>query len=531
MGNLLADQIIEISNRPVNADYDIEDNDVGVFEHRDDRSSGDESDGSADDAGSKNQKDHYVSVGNSKLRDDGMELDGGKYHGAKGSRHELFDDGLEEGIPTEEESAQESDAVSWRTDSEDEADSDRESSSGEEVEAEQDEEVEEESEVKRDRLAEMVEQETRKAVKKLSETTQRDAAKGLCIIEQSQLFDSILDVRMKLQKGIAAANNLPLSENSWSYYESQSPETEKLLKKTSKLLEKLLGQMVDFRKEFQINDNISPSSEEKHGKSQKKRSISQLTKDTAGLDDELMEYRSAVLNKWSTKVNAASGKSALNSSKFKAINQPSDVQVENQLSDMDRLIKRTCLSRRNTRPLRFQEDLKCGRLSLLEPPEDKEDSKNDPGEDIDIPKNYDPRRKDDTSIDTSENPYIFDDEDFYRVLLNDLVDKKILNAKNSQGSSATIAITSRSNNKLKKNIDTKASKGRKLNYSIQEAIANFEAPRDLGYKWSDEQIDEFFAGLLGQKVSFDEVEDHSGNENEDAQESSAFKNDDIQIFG
>ena len=119
-------------------------------------------------------------------------------------------------------------------------------------------------------------------------------------------------------------------------------------------------------------------------------------------------------------------------------------------------------------------------------------------------------------------------QDFYRVLLNDLVEKKISNSQQSNG--VTLAITSRSENKLKKNIDTKASKGRKLNYSIQEPIANYEASVNTGYKWSDEQIDEFFAGLLGQKINFnedDELEADTMHNEEDEE----IKNDDIQIFG
>lgn len=534
MGKLLADQIAEIANKPAIADYDIEDNDAAIFEHRDHGSSDDDSDESQAEEQLEEKKAHYMNVGKSKIRSDAIEIKEPKYQGAKGSRKELFDagahnPGVDDFSSSEKEEREDgseiehSDAVSWRTDSEDEEVSEVES------EDKSEEESEHENESKRDRLAKIVEEEAKHAMNRLSDTTQRDATKGLCIIEQSKLFDSILNVRMKLQKGVTAANSLPLTKESWSNYEANSPETGKILKNTTKLLERILGQMIEFRNEFQINDHISQTHIESSKK--KKRTITELAVETERLDSELKDYRSAVLNKWSSKVNAASGKSMLNSSKFKAINQPSDVQVENQLSDMDRLIKRTCLSRRNVTPLGFQNDLKNGKLSHLEPSIAQKEMEDEAGDKLDIPKNYDPRRKDNSSIDSGENPYIFDDEDFYRVLLNDLVDKKISNAKNFQGGSATIAITSRSNNKLKKNIDTKASKGRKLNYSIQEAIANFEAPRDSGYKWSDEQIDEFFAGLFGQKINFDEDEEHTDDDPEAKGQVSAVINDDIQIFG
>lgn len=526
MGKFLADEISELVSKPANRDYDIEDNDIGVFEHQEAGSSDDESVGIEDDV-NEIKKDtvnaHYLDVGKSKLREESTELKDSKYKGTKGSRKELFDDDSQVEREDDEEEKEESDSVPLTAESEDELISEEE---------EEEEEEDSDSEFKRERLAKLVQQETKRAVYKLSEATQRDAAKGLSILEQFKLFDSMIDVRMKLQKAVTSANTLPLTKESWEHYEQLSPDTDKLLKQTKNLWEKILGQMLEFRTEFQVHEHISQTTEKVNTGNKNKRSISEMKKNTAHLDEELKGYRSAVLNKWSTKVTSASGNSALNSMKFKAINQPTDIQVDNQLADMKRLVKRTCLSRRNTIPLRFQEDFKNGKLLHLQNAA-TENSAGGPVEDeenLDIPKNYDPRRKDNNSIDTAENPYIFDDEDFYRVLLNDMVDKKILHAKNSQGNGANIAITSRSNNKLKKNVDTKASKGRKLNYSVQDSIANYEAPMNSGYKWSDEQIDEFFAGLLGQKVNFNESEEEE-DEQQNGAELEAIKNDDIQIFG
>lgn len=81
--------------------------------------------------------------------------------------------------------------------------------------------------------------------------------------------------------------------------------------------------------------------------------------------------------------------------------------------------------------------------------------------------------------------------------MNDLVDKKVQSSDPTTG--ITINLRSAQKvNKLKNNVDTKASKGRKLRYHIQEPIANFES--SIGsWKWNDDQIDEFFASLLGQK--------------------------------
>ncbi|SCU88486.1 LAFA_0E12970g1_1 [Lachancea sp. 'fantastica'] len=533
MAKSLSEQIAALANKPAVQDYDIEDNERAVFEHQD--HSGEDSGAESEDE--KLAKSHYVNVGKSNLRDQGIALRDEKYQGAKGSRNKVYEEesdgelssseqdeeeqsGSDVSAEEEEDVDHQSDSgVSMRTDSEDEEDpSDEE----QEVIAEDN----EDTELKRQRLAEIVRQEARLAANKLSETTHKDAVKGFAILEQYRTFDHILDARIKLQKAVNAANELPLTNLSYEKYLQESSKNEKLISKTMKLLEKVLGQLIDFRGEFQANEKISTNENgHKQTSTSHKRSFAELCDQSRNLDAQLKEYRNAVLHKWSQKVASASGKSIMSSSKFKAIHQTADVQVENQLADTSRLLKRTRLNRRNIAALGFEEDLENGNLEELKPQVDSE-PENSADEDLDIPKNYDPRKRNNKVMDTTDNPYVFDDEDFYRVLLNDLVDKKIASAQN-ESSGVTIAMTSRSNNKIKKNVDTKASKGRKLNFTIQEPIANYEAPINNGLKWSDEQIDEFCAGLLGQRIDFNE--EHESQE--DTEDQPDVGTTGIQIFG
>ncbi|CAI4874128.1 ADS_G0011300.mRNA.1.CDS.1 [Saccharomyces cerevisiae] len=543
MEKSLADQISDIAIKPVNKDFDIEDEEnASLFQHNEKNGESDLSDyGNSNTEETK--KAHYLEVEKSKLRaEKGLELNDPKYTGVKGSRQALYEEVSEnedeeeeeeeeeEGEEEEEEEEKEEDALSFRTDSEDEeVEIDEEESDADGGETE-------EAQPKRHALSKLIQQETKQAINKLSQSVQRDASKGYSILQQTKLFDNIIDLRIKLQKAVIAANKLPLTTESWEEAKmDDSEETKGLLKENEKLFNNLFNRLINFRIKFQLGDHITQNEEVAKHKLSKKRSLKELYQETNSLDSELKEYRTAVLNKWSTKVSSASGNAALSSNKFKAINLPADVQVENQLSDMSRLMKRTKLNRRNITPLYFQKDCANGRLPELISPvvKDSVDDNENSDDGLDIPKNYDPRRKDNNAIDITENPYVFDDEDFYRVLLNDLIDKKISNAHNSESAAITITSTNaRSNNKLKKNIDTKASKGRKLNYSVQDPIANYEAPITSGYKWSDDQIDEFFAGLLGQRVNFNENEDeeqHARIENDEELE--AVKNDDIQIFG
>ena len=558
----LSEQIAELANKPKFQDFDIEDEDFQGGRNNDDQdnysgnSDANSDDGENDDEETKKQ--HYVPMGKSKLRADlnGDDVVTGvlrdtKYTGAKGSRDELFGNGNDKQMDSDdgEDEGEEEGSSDSAVDLDQVSSSEEEVSENEDqMEDDQESESEEDSDVedKRSKLLKINAQARQTLSKSYTASQTKDALKGYSIIQQNKFFDNIIDSRIKLQKAINVANTLPITEKSWNALENS--KTEKLMSENMELLSTVLNKIVDIRLLLQKNDKINTSTETKEIGS--KRSFENVRETTQSLDSQLNKYRKVVLYKWSNKINQTQGlatsgsaTSGISSKKFSAINQTSDVQVETQLADQQRLLKRTFLNRRGVVPMNFEEDYKSGMLSKLKPQDSQQnnDITNDGDEDnIDIPKNYNPRLK--SNIDTSENPYIFDDEDFYRVLLNDLVDKKINSANNtnsaSSGQQQVRLITSSTNKVKNKNIDTKASKGRKLNFQIQEPIAHYEAPVGNYIKWSDEQIDEFFAGLLGQGINFNEEdEDADNNESDDnvddttAKELESINNDDIKIFG
>jgi len=58
-------------------------------------------------------------------------------------------------------------------------------------------------------------------------------------------------------------------------------------------------------------------------------------------------------------------------------------------------------------------------------------------------------------------------------------------------------------------VDTKASKGRKMRYTVHEKLQNFMAPDDRG-RWGERQRNELFASLLGRRVGLGEDEGGDG---------------------
>ncbi|ODV79572.1 TRAUB-domain-containing protein [Suhomyces tanzawaensis NRRL Y-17324] len=481
-------------------DFDIEDSGLkdNVFEHEDDEGSASEEDDTM-------KKQHYVNVPRSKLRQQvGVAL-GKKYSGSVTSRDDLYaSDENKDAEDLEDEEAEESDSgASLRANSDEESGSDDEDDSGVD-------QRNAELEHKRSRVKELMAKERTHIVSRLSNSATNDSLKGFAISQQHKFFDKVIDSRLKIQKSLTNSNLLPPSHDTLVSQKLGTKKTAKNLQKAKEECYNLLDSIFALRnalfKKDQVSDKVFGAS--------KKRSYHEYSSVTAKMDSALDKYRSNVLTKWSAKVQNSSGATAINAGKFKAINQSFEQQVMNNLTDMDRLVKRTKLNRRQIKPLGYDHY-----KSQFEKEEDDEEDEED--ENPDIPKETNTAKSNIAEIDE-----IFDDEDFYRVLLNDLVDKKIQSSNPTTGLTVSLRSAQQAQ-KFKKNVDTKASKGRKLRYHIQEPIANFEAPRG-SLKWDDNQIDEFFASLLGQKVNMNEDDEV---EEDDEEEEVRVEGDSIKLFG
>lgn len=511
----LSDKILELS-QPTTS-FDIESHDLQEG-HSDD------SDRRSDDSGSDDDhaREHYVSTGKSKLRNDGIQISL-KYGGKPSSRNDLYGDSDSEDAQERSESeSRESDEDSEIDDDdqegasledqnlEDVADENHNGSASEDS-PEGGSSVSESSEDDSDELdggfsrkydkskvKELLSREQKHLVGRMSQSAVNDALKGYAITRQNKLFDSILNLRMKVQKATTNANLLPVNSSIMKDYATKKSEDK--IADAEEACYDLLDTLFDLRKTLMKKDSVACDEELKKVKSSRKRKLSDYMGVATSYDSLLEKYRSSVLTKWSAKIHNTSGSSAITAGKFKSFNQSAEQQVKNNLTDMDRLVKKTKLNRRQILPLGYESILNQATIE-----DDGEES------DPDIPK----QSSSDHKTRTAEIDHIFDDEDFYRTLLNDLIDKKIQNSNATSG--LTIALKSlQLAQKMKKNVDTKASKGRKLRYNIQEPIANFEVPRG-SWKWDDYQIDEFFASLLGHKINMNESEsepESSSDENE-----------------
>lgn len=403
-------------------DYDIENEGLKNFSSDSDDSSDEED----------NRKEHYVSVGKSKLR---QQLDTKQREndllkeGKKVSRKDLFNN---------------ENSHDFEEDDEEYVSAEEDQSSEEENSAEQEESSEEEQ-------SEESSSETETAAPKpqlntyeqFNQIQSKDAIKGKSIIDQNKEFDSILDIRMQLQKAITVFNTNYKVEN-------LNKELKHIAKENNTLLKDIIKELNKKRLILHKKDHFTTREYTTNTDDYKK-----VTKD---LNSTLSRFNKVTLSKWAKKT------------------LPTDQNllehIDNLLLDKHKLVS-----------------------SLRQPK--------------------------------------FNDIQFYKNLLNQLIQQK-LNTSNSNSSLATNGNKPTEIRLIKKdNSGNKASKGRKLDYTVQQKLINYETPNLNNKMWDDFKRDEFFVGLFGRKVdiwSMDQSEEESSDSDSEISEEEIV-NDGLQIFG
>ncbi|KAI1025917.1 hypothetical protein LB503_006749 [Fusarium chuoi] len=343
-----------------------------------------------------------------------------------------MDDGLDALVDGEEGSDDESDENS------------DEEGSGEEVEEEDDdgsESDEEESEAKAKNAKPMM----------AALSTRPDVDKGLAIRQQRKAYDGLLNIRIRLQKALIAANTFDTLD---ANPEPESEPYEAAEEAAIKLLNTISS----------LKDNFGPSRAGEKRKCELDASMatSEIWEQLQAEEQRSIKSREDRLEKWSRKVQsvnvtAPKGLESRNKTLVSALKE--------QLLDPDnRLAKRSR-----------------------------------------VPRSCAPAQ---AAKGASEDSDIYDDADFYQVLLKELVDQRTVEGSSGAGAGAavpTVVLTAAKDVKSRKNVDRKASKGRKMRFTVHEKLQNFMAPEDRR-AWEQGAIDRFFGTLFGRKMELNEDE-------------------------
>ncbi|CAI7654577.1 unnamed protein product [Penicillium glandicola] len=476
----LADQLADFED-PTPKDFDPEDIDNGQQ--------------SSDDEGEDNDevnagREHYETVGKAKLRKDDPLALGKQYDGARVSRAALGAESEDEDsdvLSVSDESASGDDALAQESSDEDtegsEDDNDEESEEDDEDESEDAEEVVDKHSKKtlqdgrhgdtsgqsgdRDEIRKLMATDQKTIAATISSAAKADATKGKAVKQQRTTFDALLNARMKLQSGLTSINGIAAvlgskneAEGENAMDDEEEVVDEEAIKSAESAALALWSTLEGLR-------TALADATAKEGSKKRKRpspaspttSSASLWERMAELESESISHRRSILDKWSSKVRGTSA--SLPNARGKLLGSTSgrqqtitavlDAQVATEIGERSSKRSRT----------------------------------------------------------SDQQEPLYDDGAFYQSLLRDLVEQRMSSDSLTSGFDNLHQLPSRlpihpitgmRNDKVKRDIDTRASKGRKMKYNVHEKLQNFMAPDDRG-SWSTRARDEFFASLLGKTAS------------------------------
>ncbi|XP_014872570.1 protein AATF [Poecilia latipinna] len=338
-----------------------------------------------------------------------------------------------------------------------------------------------------------------------------EVEKGRAVKSQLALWDQLLEGRIKLQKALVTANQLPQPPAFPEFKRRGGPEYAGALKNTHKALKALQRSLLELHDQLlyqspdtrpisvgrppagseddeEINSDGGGEEQERSsadvGAPKRKMDMAEYPDFMAKRFAAFEPYRNTTLQKWHDKTRLTTGKS---SKGFGAFERNILTQVEQVLMDKERLLRRTQTRRSEYRVLGKRES---SAKILDNIPEEGEVAEHQPTLNTHLK-------------DLDED--VFDDDDFYHQLLRELIERKTSatdpNDQVAMGRQWLAIQKLRS--KIKKKVDTKASKGRKVRFHVHSKLVNFMAPVDHS-SMSDEARSELYRGLFGQNAAIRE---------------------------
>ena len=313
----------------------------------------------------------------------------------------------------------------------------------------------------------------------LSQAAKADIEKGGAIKAQRADFDKLLSIRIRLQRALISSNTLstvtdPNLADGYAQLEAASSAAFHLLKTLNTLkLSKSDESQGDLKRKY---SQISSSD-----------TLSSIWSTLQAQESHVRKKRDSTLNFWASKSREAR---SVNQLQKNQLISPSESQslsdvLRAQLDDMTRLVAKTEVPR-SCAPVQA----KFAQLKSQKPPS------------------------------TSSPLPIYDDADFYGVLLQNLVSQRSseeLSLAAMNVSFPTEPWQAAREARTKKVVDTKASKGRRLRYTVHEKLQD-SMPRDDRTTWNTRQCDELFASILGRKIQLQEAENEGDIEMQNASE-------------
>lgn len=202
----------------------------------------------------------------------------------------------------------------------------------------------------------------------------------------------------------------------------------------------------------------------------KKRKLEDYEKELNMSHKAFKSFRDTTIQKWNEKTRIATAANIKNAPTNTILQQISYI-----LSDRNKLIRRTQLKRSDYDIIGYKKEPSID--------ESKEQT-----EEIHVMRD---RKENDEYI--SE---IFDDSDFYHQLLRELIECKSADISDPVQLSRQWIALQQMRSKMKRKVDTKATKGRRIKYVVHSKLVNYMAP-EKSLLWTDESTNELYSSLFG----------------------------------
>ncbi|EFX04026.1 vesicle-mediated transport protein [Grosmannia clavigera kw1407] len=308
----------------------------------------------------------------------------------------------------------------------------------------------------------------------ISQSAKADADKGFAVRQQRRTFDALLNMRIRMQKALTASNSLHVAAEEGRAMDAAVAES------TAAEAIALLASIQSIRQSFYIGTETSTTDPKQKRKRSDNddRSCETIFRQMAETEEAAQGKRRRVLDRWAMRVQRPSASGAGSASVSKRF-QPSTgtqaltVVLDEQLATAeDRLVRRTRVPR------------SCAPVQAA-------------------------RR-------VAEDAEIYDDADFYQLLLKELVDQRTTDSSAPGNALPTVrwAASAVKEAKTRKLVDRKASKGRKMRFNVHEKLQNFMAPEDRR-QWEPEAIDRLFGTIFGQRAELHEDDGDDGDNGSD----------------
>merc|ERR1712166_935292 len=299
------------------------------------------------------------------------------------------------------------------------------------------------------RELEQLQQEEQQVLAGISRVNHDEVERAGAVREQTKMWTDLLELRIAVQGCLTNANRMPKVDTFESF--ASDPLVSQKLEEAQQLA---MDTVNDLQK---LTANISTASQDEDDEPLECENVDDLWTDISGRLDAARSWQGEQISWWGRKTMAA--RQLQGGKAFQSLAKDAMEQVKEVMSDMPRLLKRTHLKRSEYKILG------------------------------DVPTPNDAEEQRDSHLNQHDTE-VFDDTDFYERLLQELIDT---------GSQASLqaAITGRTEvKKSKHQVDTRASKGRKIRYHVHQKLANFMYA--TGFQMPP-VTEELFSRLFGQQ--------------------------------